>query len=1127
MIVNLRRIHIEKVKPIVVILICIAFHTLQAQNDFQSTDLVSQYKSPESASLGKYVSLPMNLNTGTPNITIPIYTIQYGGMELPMTLTYDASGVKVEDISSPVGLKWSLNIGGAILRMVRGTYDEGNSYSVATSGAGTRGYYLSNGLSWLRENSETFYGNTSNLGTYMNDVASGQLDTQPDIFAYNYLGHKGKFFFDENGNTIHQNKSDFKIDEVFTLQPRTRFSEWNIISDDGMVAKFGGSNSAIESFYSAGVGQYTNHWQDNSWFLTELANPKTNRKIILQYTKNEYINGTISNMSDYTCFNTTSYLNGSICYAEKEEIYCSLAMTASIPKLNQTNYSVPIIDKIIAGRTEIIFVKSYRNDLFGYLSSSNAQKIDEIQILYDNICVKKFRFNYDYFISEEEPVEKNLFGNDLAETSKYRLKLLSFAEVACDDSDSIEYIFRYDENHALPPRISYSKDHWGYYNGKNDNESLFPNLYPYYDVCNDSDFFGDRSVDEAYLKAGTLKKIIYPTKGSVEFEYEPHLNDEPILPIIQGGWINDKILSSGGEIPQESPFINEVQYTFTYDAEYKLTGSLIGWTSWGPQCVPASSSNHAIEIFNAQGENIFWYSYGNVDEDNTNDGMENININFVDTPLQRGDTYTIKVYGLSNSQNEMCYYTNLYLQKFDFTISENNSPNYKVGGLRVKQLIFKDLNDEIIRKSDYEYDNPTLIYKPEYIYSLEWDANKPIEGLNYFGYFTDEAMAEWFEIYKTGNFLFLTTTNPYNVDFTDSHISYNKVIEKNGLGSEEYYFQPPKTYQELNGFSGTSQIPIMPLVQSQLAGKLLTQSTYDMYDNLVRKSRNYYRTVSGLRNTVGFNVSTTGTTPGIGFEYYELGSEDLYLDSTVVYENFSNREITKVQKYFYESENHNQITRREQVGSNDKTIIESMAYPSDIVNPNLSELSLISENRLSEVLKKEKFIDNQHIETTTVEYKIENGLTLPSLIKKQIGDGAEFIQSSFDKYDQRGNLLQLSKMDGSIISYLWGYDQTLPVAELVNTRFSEIESVPEFGLDFHAGIYGLTDSQNNTLRSALPNSQVTTFSHKPLVGLVEKIDLNGLTRSYEHDGLLRIKNIKYQDKVVQSLSFHYSDKHNP
>ena len=79
---------------------------------------------PNAAALGEFGDIPVSHHTGVPNISVPIFTVTEGELSLPISLDYHSSGVKVDEISSWVGLGWSLNAGGVITRTVQGKADE-------------------------------------------------------------------------------------------------------------------------------------------------------------------------------------------------------------------------------------------------------------------------------------------------------------------------------------------------------------------------------------------------------------------------------------------------------------------------------------------------------------------------------------------------------------------------------------------------------------------------------------------------------------------------------------------------------------------------------------------------------------------------------------------------------------------------------------------------------------------------------------------------------------------------------------------------------------------------------------------------------------------------------------------
>ena len=60
----------------------------------------------------------MSEYTGTPNIRIPLLEVKSGDVSYPIELYYDASGIKVEQNATFVGLGWNLSYGGSINHVV-------------------------------------------------------------------------------------------------------------------------------------------------------------------------------------------------------------------------------------------------------------------------------------------------------------------------------------------------------------------------------------------------------------------------------------------------------------------------------------------------------------------------------------------------------------------------------------------------------------------------------------------------------------------------------------------------------------------------------------------------------------------------------------------------------------------------------------------------------------------------------------------------------------------------------------------------------------------------------------------------------------------------------------------------
>lgn len=245
-----------------------------------STDLRPPIKSPEVNKFEQYMNLPVNLVSGTPQISIPIYNLSYDGMSLPISLEYDASGVKVEDIASSVGLKWSLNVGGIVSRIIKGAPDEG-VVSNAQSIININGYYKDYGLSLLDSALNSFSNDPMSKYTQFNlwlaDANSGKKDAQPDLFYFSTPEGGGKFVFNEARQVVYIENTDFIIKENFD---NSYFKTWIATSPNGIKYKYGldtgqafGNNNVVEkNFSTKNIGELTNdsNYQVNSWFLSEI-----------------------------------------------------------------------------------------------------------------------------------------------------------------------------------------------------------------------------------------------------------------------------------------------------------------------------------------------------------------------------------------------------------------------------------------------------------------------------------------------------------------------------------------------------------------------------------------------------------------------------------------------------------------------------------------------------------------------------------------------------------------------------------------------------------------------------------------------------------------------------------------
>ncbi|UII30776.1 hypothetical protein LVD17_21005 [Fulvivirga ulvae] len=552
-----------------------------------------------------------------------------------------------------------------------------------------------------------------------------------------------------------------------------------------------------------------------------------------------------------------------------------------------------------------------------------------------------------------------------------------------------------------------------------------------------------------------------------------------------------------------------------------MEGTIYGWTSWS-QCWPTVQLGPIYEVIDMQsGVRVDVFdAYSTVDGQNDdNEGTRYIT-NVLGVTV--GKTYKVKVYGYGHeSYAGLCFWADLDLKRLEELPPQPD--DYLVGGLRIASIKFKDDDGSVLLSNSYDYTQSSLLYNPKFLYRQSYDADQPIFGLSAYFFLMDfEPAEDYFNNHRSGEFYLLTTDDPYTLDFSGSHISYGRVTEKAGEGQTVYTFYPPQTYQQFNGYTNYNNIPVRPVTQSPYAGKLVVKEIFDELGNLKQKDKYSYSIQLSNIETPAFAVAKPGTYQGVGFVHYNLRPESLHLTSQVSTQYEANKEISKDTKYYYESSAHSQVTRMETEKSDGETKKEVYTYPQDVSNPTSSESELIAQNRVNEVIKTESLVNDAPLSVSKINYKTSNGLVLPDFVEIAYGGEDPVVEITFSRYDDLGNPLEYKGKDGIPGSYIWGYNHTLPVAKIVNATFSEIEAISGFGAKFHAGAGGLSQSQENSLRSVLQNAQIITYSYYPLIGMASQTDSNGRTIYYYYDNLGRLKSIKDHDqKVLKAYQYHY------
>ena len=153
-------------------------------------------KAPNVAGLISAIDIPVSLYTGIPDISIPIYEIDAGEVKIPITLSYHASGIRVVQEASWVGLGWSLNVGGVVSRTIKC----GDDFYEVDQPYIHEGYYTETGIEMPRENGyfQYYYYN----GEFFQGKNKLVKDSEPDIFYYTMPQCSGKFILKQSDGPV-------------------------------------------------------------------------------------------------------------------------------------------------------------------------------------------------------------------------------------------------------------------------------------------------------------------------------------------------------------------------------------------------------------------------------------------------------------------------------------------------------------------------------------------------------------------------------------------------------------------------------------------------------------------------------------------------------------------------------------------------------------------------------------------------------------------------------------------------------------------------------------------------------------------------------------------------------------
>jgi len=1149
---------------------------LKAQTSAPPVDLIQvRAAAPEVASLGKFGNIPVSNSTGVPSINIPITTINVGAIDLPISLDYHAGGIKVDEVSSCVGLGWALNGNGMVFRNMVGLPDETSTY----------GYIAS-----PEARSVTMSG-TSAYATYLYNVHKGNADAEPDIYQYNFNGQSGKFLF----------KHDGTIMQIPVTNNKIAYTGGNFIITDakGVVCIF---NEKQNTTSTADSRTYVSQWR-----LTKMVDVNTTDTIYLSYE-------TACNDS-YEHPVSANYTLGMVAWECKIQDLGGGASEASInTTLGQqesdfyqtiTHYE-SYLKQITWKGGKVVFVNACdRTDVTG-----SGERLDEVDVyaLQNGVYTqtKRMKLYQSYFFSNPK-------GNTVTEKN-YRLRLDSVALLPIGTSDQPQVFSMTYNNGLMAPRESFIQDRWGFNNGAWSGGGYMAKQSFVYNGKYYNFGSATRSSDSLSMMAYTISSITYPTKGKSVFQFEPHRYYTNLL------YTEQKTLgatSTGGVQAYDTISFSVDSNSYAYQVQAYIK-PFAGYTD--------VSDRPRVSLYDRTTSSLIYYG-----AQTPGDESKTFSESGIAVMLIPGHQYwlTVNLYTTTNTN----MYASIYVTYLD---SIPAKPEIKIGGgLRVKDITNYDVTGKFLGRQKYEYgdDNTGVVLTPQYYQDMNYE--KVVHRVGCAGGSIDAACNSFYEYMSDLNpvpgysLVFHSNSIYPTSQYAGSPVLYRKVtrydVDSTNVanGKTVFYYQVFQDGSTLNNNMVTNDMPRTYDVNGVYVITNTWKNGYQTGEDIYKSVGSNFVLQNRQRTTYDFGATDYLYVLKIHPKYASSGCEsesdaaqaDVYavpiytgvvLPTSIADTTYDDAGgiMSTIQNISYGSNllpSSRQVTK-----SNRDNLVENISYPADLAVVGNVYSKMVNRNIISPIVKTQRLVAGQQTTLTNFTYNDwfgDSTILMPSSISVQERNNPADVRVKYNSFDRKGNILQQQKANDMNLCYIWDYQSLYPIAIARNTAVTDIAftSFEAEGTGNWTGIIsgniqssgGLTGSRYYNITSAglsktglaatatyivsyyskngaytvagtspvrtgrtitrsgnswtyyehqvtgttiqisgtggidelrlYPiDAQMNTYTYAPLVGMTSQCDANNKLSFYELDGLGRLKVVRDQDgNIVKTYDYHY------
>jgi len=403
----------------------------------------------------------VNLITGAAQTSIPVAELRSGPLQTAVSLNYSFSGLKVVQPPDLVGLGWSLQAGGSISRRVVGRLDE------SPDGYGPY-------------NSATVSDNGSDHD-FLEGAMEGHADTAPDVYDFSVGPYQGRFVL---------------RDTTVILLPQQPLQIRKLSNNRGfqMCAETG-----VRYLFETVAAETTTPHHDNfgsmpaylsAWHVTRIISAGNTDTLRFYYSAWDYqerlrIGQTTLRALEYIGNSRRTYLDQP---ARNSWVRGSVIHTK-------------LLDSVTTRGARILVRRNSEHVVQRVLLVSTVARKRRV--------VRSTELGHSRFATLPFlPAAEGRLRLDWVQEGNGALRLPP-------------HRFSYDTANALPPTTSTGQDHWGYYNGADNNgaNGVGSALLPHPRL---EGLSANRTPNWPLAAAGALRRITYPTGGTTAITYEPN-----------------------------------------------------------------------------------------------------------------------------------------------------------------------------------------------------------------------------------------------------------------------------------------------------------------------------------------------------------------------------------------------------------------------------------------------------------------------------------------------------------------------------------------------------------------------------------------------------------------------------